>query len=196
LLELYRSVQEPKYLDMATALAADCDARFYDREHDGYFYVQEKDRTPLAMDKPVMDFSAPAPIPQMAMNLIKLHYYSGGERYLDKARDVLEVFARDAAAYPMGCGTYFSALDYYLHRPLEAVVEAGRAEGLPLVHLINSRIGKAAVMLDTGEGRRLPAFEGKTRIDGGPTVYFCEEGECKAPMNDVKRIEEFLKRHR
>jgi uncharacterized protein YyaL (SSP411 family) len=96
----------------------------------------------------------------------------------------------------MGCGTYFSALDYYLHRPLEAVVEADRSEGLPLVRMVNSRVGKAVVMLDTGQGRRLAAFEGKTRIGGKPTIYFCGEGVCKAPMSDPAEIEEFLKKHR
>jgi len=193
LLGLYRSIQEPKYLELAIGMAEACDSKFYDREHGGYFYVQEKDRTPQAMDKPAIDFSVPGPNPQMALNLLKLHYYTGEEGYQDRARGVLEAFARDAAAYPMGCGTYFSALDYYLHRPLEAVVEADRAEGLPLVRLINGLTGKAVVMLDTGEGGRLPAFEGKARVEGRPTVYFCVEGVCKAPMTDPAEVERFLR---
>ncbi len=196
LLELYRSLQEPKYLDRAVELTAACDSKFYDREHGGYFYVQEKDRTPMAMDKPFIDFSVPAPNPQMALNLMKLFYYAGEGWYMDRARDVLEAFAREAAAYTMGCGTYFSALDYYLNRPLEAAVEADRPAGEELVHLINRHASKAVVMLDTGQGPRLPAFEGKVRVDGRPTVYFCDKGACKAPMNERGLVEDFLKKRR
>ncbi len=196
LLELHRCRQESEYLDKAVGLMADCDSKFYDREHGGYFYVQEKDRTPVVMDKPAADFSVPGPNSQMALNLIKLRYYTGEERYLDRAREILDIFAGNATAYPMGCGAYFSALDYYLHRPIEAVIEADRSQGLPLVRLVNSHAGKAIVMLDTGEGKRLAALEGKARIGGKPTVYFCGEGACKEPMTDTGRIEGFLKKRR
>jgi uncharacterized protein YyaL (SSP411 family) len=51
-------------------------------------------------------------------------------------------------------------------------------------------------MLDTSECRRLAAFEGKARIGGKPTVYFCEEGVCREPMTDAAGVEEFLKKRR
>ncbi|BAI60455.1 conserved hypothetical protein [Methanocella paludicola SANAE] len=194
LIDVFRASQEPLYLDMAIRLAADCDAKFYDREHGGYFYVQEKDRTPMSMDKPIVDLSVPASNPQMALSLMKLHYYTGERGYLDRAKELLEIFTAEASMHPIGCGTYFSALDYYLQRPLEAVVVAGRDEGQNLVRLINSRVDKAVVLMDYGQERRLPAFEGKSTLDGKPTVYFCREGTCEAPMNDLKNIEAYLSR--
>ncbi len=194
LLDVFRASQEPRYLDMAARLAADCDVKFYDREHGGYFYVQEKDRTPMNMDKPIVDFSVPASNPQMAMSLVKLHYYTGEQRYLGRAKELLEIFTAEASMHPIGCGTYFSALDYYLRRPLEAVVVAGREEGESLVRLINSRVEKAVVMLDHGQEERRPAFEGRSMLDGRPTVYFCREGACQAPMNDLKKVEAYLSR--
>lgn len=194
LIGLFRASQEPRYLDMAVQLVSDCDARFYDREHGGYFYVQEKDRTLQNMDKPIVDFSVPASNPQMALSLMKLYYYTGGQGYLGRGKELLEIFTAEAAMHPMGCGTYFSALDYYLKRPLEAVVVAERAEGESLVRLINSRLDKAIVLLDHGQKKRLPAFEGKSMLDEKPTVYFCREGACEAPMNDLKKIEAYLSR--
>lgn len=194
LLELFKSVQDRGYLDMAVTLTDICDSKFYDPKDGGYFFVQEKDRTPLSMDKPITDFSVPAPNPQLAMNMAKLYYYTGEERYLKRAKAVLDTFVPMATAYPMGCGTYFSSLDHYLHRPLEAIVEADRVDGERLVHMINGRVGKAVVMLDTGESPKNPLFEGKTRIDGKPTIYFCKEGACEAPLTDIEKIEEYLKR--
>ena len=194
LIELFRTTQQPRYLESAVQLLAACDEKFQDRENGGYFYVQEKDRTPLNMDKPIVDFSVPASNPQMALSLMKLHYYTGERGYLDRAKELLEIFTAEASMHPMGCGTYFSALDYYLNRPLEAVVVAGRAEGEGLVRLINSRVDKAVVLLDHGQGRRLPAFEGKAMLDGKPTVYFCSEGACEAPMSDIKKVKAYLSR--
>jgi uncharacterized protein len=194
LIGLFRSSQEPRYLDLAVGLLGDCDAKFYDREHGGYFYVQEEDRTAMSMDKPLVDFSVPASNPQMALSLMKLFYYSGEQGYLDRAKELLEIFSGEASIHPMGCGTYFSALEFYLRRPLEAVVVADRDEGEGLIRLINGRVEKAIVLLDDGHGKRRPAFEGKSKLDGKPTVYFCREGGCEAPMNDLKKIEAYLSR--
>ncbi len=194
LVDVFRASQEPLYLDMAVRLAEDCDKKFYDREQGGYFYVQEEDRAPLNMEKPIVDLSVPASNPQMALSLMKLHYYTGGQGYLDRAKELLEIFTAEASIHPIGCGTYFSALDYYVHRPLEAVVVAGRDEGESLTRLINGRVDKAVVMLDYGQKNRPPAFEGKSMLDGKPTVYFCREGACEAPMSDLKKIEAYLSR--
>ena len=194
LISLVRSTQEPRFLDMAVQLAASCNEKFYDQDHGGYFYVQEKDRTPINPDKPIMDFSVPASNPMMALNLLKLHYYTGEGGYFDRAKELLQIFTAEAATHPMGCGTYFSALDYYLNPPLEAVVAADSAKGIELARLINSRVEKVVAVIDHGQEKRLPQFEGKSMLDGKPTVYFCRAGACEAPMNDLKKIEAYLSR--
>ena len=194
LISIFRSTQESRFLDTAARLVADCDAKFYDRTGGGYFYVREKDRVAMNRDKPIVDLSIPAGNPLMALNLLKLWHYTGDGAYADRAKDLLELFSAEAAMHPMGCGTYFSALDYYLHGPLEAIVVADRSSGMDLARLINSRIDKAVVLLDTGQEKRLPIFEGKTMLDGKPTVYFCRAGACEAPLNDLKTVEAYLSR--
>jgi hypothetical protein len=194
LISLFRSMQEPRFLDMAVQLVASCDEKFYDHDYSGYFYVQKKDRTLINLDKPIIDFSGPASNPTMALNLLKLYYYTGEVGYLDLAKELLQIFSAEAATHPMGCGTYFSALDYYLHPPLEAVVVADSAKGMELVRLINSRVEKVVAVHDHGQVTRLPQFEGKSMLDGKPTVYFCRAGACEAPMNDRKKIEAYLSR--
>jgi uncharacterized protein YyaL (SSP411 family) len=85
------------------------------------------------------------------------------------------------------------AVDYYLNSPLQAAIVADPEDGLGLARLINGRVIKRIVLLDNGKGRKLPLFEGKERLDGQPTVYFCREGTCTVPLNDPKRIEDYLK---
>jgi uncharacterized protein YyaL (SSP411 family) len=193
LLELFNASQDLKYLDDAVGLAAACDVKFHDKSGGGYFYVQEKDRTPMAQDKPCADSSGPGPNPQMALSLIKLFYYTGEERYMGRAKEVLETFAMAAEAYPIGNATYYRAVDYYLNSPLQAAILADAEDGLGLARLINSRVIKRIVLMDNGKGRKLPIFEGKERMDDRPTVYFCREGTCTVPLNDPKKIEDYLK---
>lgn len=193
LLELYNTTQDDRYLEDAVKLTRDCEEKFYDKDHGGYFFVQGKDRTAMNQDKPLMDFSVPGSNPQMAINLIKLRYYTDNEDYLGRAEELLEGFFDLATQYPLGHSTYYRALDYYFNRPDQIVVVADRTRGLELIDLINSRISKRIVMLNTGR-RPYPVFEGKSQIEGKPTVYFCKEGRCTVPLNDPEDIKELLKR--
>ncbi|HEY3421885.1 MAG TPA: thioredoxin domain-containing protein [Methanocellaceae archaeon] len=191
LLELFNASGDVKYLDYAVELTEQCDAKFYDRNNGGYFYVQEKDRTPMTMDKPSSDFSVPGSNPQMALNLMKLSYCTGEDRYMDRANEVLETFSVAAQAYPIGNATYYRAVDYYLNPPLQAVILADPEDCARLARLINGRLVKRVVLMENGHGKS-PLFEGKERMDGKPTVYFCREGTCTVPLNDIEKIEDYL----
>jgi uncharacterized protein YyaL (SSP411 family) len=109
LLELFNATQVVDYLGHAERLAGACDEKFFDRDHGGYFFVQAKDRNAMAQDKPITDFSVPGSNPQMAMNLIKLYYYTGNQAYLDSAQALVEGFFDMCRQYPLGHGTFFSA---------------------------------------------------------------------------------------
>ena len=197
LLELYNTTQKGDYLDHAVRLAGDCDEKFYDREHGGYFFVQAKDRTSMTQDKPLMDFTVPGSNPQMAMNLLKLHYYTEEQGYLDRGQALVEGWFESCRQYPLGHGTYFASFDYLAHRPDLAAIVAPQPEGSELVHLVNGRLVKKITLLDYGQFPQRPAvFEGKAAIDAKPTVYFCQESGCIVPLTDRQDILEMLKRPR
>ncbi|OPY26406.1 MAG: hypothetical protein A4E28_02515 [Methanocella sp. PtaU1.Bin125] len=197
LLEVFNATQDVDYLGYAQRLSGDCDDKFFDREHGGYFFVQAKDRDAMAQDKPITDFSVPASNPQMAMNLIKLYYYTGNQAYLDRAQALVEGFFEMCRQYPPGHGTFFAAMDYLLNRPDQVAVIAPEKEGRELIDLINGRLIKKVTMLDYGQYRVRPdIFEGKTAINGKPTVYFCKDWTCTMPLTDRQDIMEMLKRPR
>ncbi len=197
LLELFNATQVVDYLGHAERLAGACDEKFFDRDHGGYFFVQAKDRNAMAQDKPITDFSVPASNPQMAMNLIKLYYYTGNQAYLDRAQALVEGFFDMCRQYPLGHGTFFSAMDYLVDRPDQIAVVAGEKEGRELVDLINSRLIKKITMLDYGQYPVRPeVFNGRTAIDGKPTAYFCKDWKCTLPLTDRQDFLEMLKRPR
>jgi uncharacterized protein YyaL (SSP411 family) len=197
LLELYNSTQEDDFLEHAKELTRVCDEKFYDHELGGYYFVQAKDRDPMAQDKPVTDFSVPGSNPQMAMNLAKLYYYTDDRAYIDRAQSLVEGFFDMCRQYPMGHGTFLLAMDYLVNRPVQvAIMALGKEkEGRELVDLVNSKVIKKITMLDYGQFEVRPGiFEGKTMAEGKPTVYFCRDSTCTVPMTDRQDILEMLKR--
>jgi uncharacterized protein YyaL (SSP411 family) len=110
---------------------------------------------------------------------------------MDRANEVLETFSVAAQAYPIGNATYYRAVDYYLNPPLQAVILADPEDCARLARLINGRLVKRVVLMENGHGKS-PLFEGKERMDGKPTVYFCREGTCTVPLNDIEKIEDYL----
>jgi uncharacterized protein YyaL (SSP411 family) len=199
LLELYNTTQEISFLDSARVLSESCDEKFYDHDHGGYYFVQADDRNALAQDKPVTDFSVPGSNPQMAMNLIKLYYYTGDQTYIDRAQTLVEGFFELCQQYPLGHGTFFAAMDYLLNRPDQVAIVAteNEKEGRELVDLVNSKLIKKITMLDYGQFKVRPGvFEGKTMAEGKPTAYFCRNSTCTVPLTDRQDILEMLKRPR
>jgi uncharacterized protein YyaL (SSP411 family) len=199
LLELYNTTQDRDFLGRAKDLLKSCDEKFYDPVHGGYFFVQAKDRDVLAQDRPVTDFSVPGSNPQMAMNLVKLYYYTGDETYIERAQTIVEGFFELCQQYPLGHGTFFAAMDYLINRPeLVAIVAAGKEkDGRELVDLVNGKLIKKITMLDYGQFEVRPnVFEGRTMADGMPTAYFCRDSTCTVPLTDRQDILEMLKRPR
>jgi uncharacterized protein YyaL (SSP411 family) len=199
LLELYNTTQDEDFLRRAKELTTACDEKFYDREFGGYFLVQAKDRDAMAQDRPVTDFSVPGSNPQMAMNLLKLYYYTGDQTYVERAQALVEGFFDLCKQYPPGHGTFFAAMDYLIDRPEQvAIVAPGKEkEGRELVDFVNSRLIKKITMLDYGQFQIRPGvFEGKTMAEGKPTAYFCRDSTCIVPLTDRQDILEMLKRPR
>jgi hypothetical protein len=199
LLELYNTTQDEDFLENAKALARSCDEKFYDHDHGGYFFVQSKDRDATAQDRPVTDFSVPGSNPQMAMNLIKLFYFTDDQTYIDRAQSLVEGFFEMCQQYPLGHGTFFAAMDYLINLPEQvAIVATGKEiEGRELVDMVNSRLIKKITMLDYGQFKMRPGvFEGKTLTEGKPTAYFCKDSTCTVPLTDRQDILEMLKRPR
>lgn len=197
LLELYNTMHDEDCLDNAKKLVAACDDKFFDREHGGYFFVQAQDRDAMIQDKPVTDFSMPASNPQMAMNLIKLYYYTGDDTYIERAEALVEGFFEMCRQYPLGHGTFFAAMDFLINRPDQVAIVAPEKEGRELADLVNSKLIKKITMLDYGQYRVRPrVFDGKTMIEGKPTAYFCRDSACIVPLTDRQDVLEMLKRPR
>ena len=89
---------------------------------------------------------------------------------------------------PFGFAHMFGALDFYLQKPKEIVV-VGEKEELATWELIKKVHSlyvpnKILQLVEPGEplGKVSPILEGKTQLNGKPTVYVCQNFTCSLPM--------------
>ncbi len=130
LLLAYQYTADRELLRTAQAIADLLDRAYWDPEG-GYFDVpRDAARDPaLAVPyKPIQDAPTPGGNASAALFLQDLFALTGEARYQERAREVLEVFARPAAAHGYFAATYALALCRHLHPGAHVVVVGSRRD--------------------------------------------------------------------
>ncbi|HTZ76130.1 MAG TPA: hypothetical protein VMB47_19605, partial [Candidatus Aquilonibacter sp.] len=105
-------------------------ARYGDAEGGGFF-DRPSDAAPMGgLDvrrKPFQDSPTPGANSVAAIALIRMHAFTGDERYYNFARKTLEAFAGIAPQYGMFAATYGLAATLFARHPMQVVI-TGRAD--------------------------------------------------------------------
>ena len=99
---------------------------------------------------------------------------------------------------PFGFAHMLCALDLYLRKPKEIVVigkrkDANIAEIINRIHSIylpNKTLQLAGP--DESLEKISPLLQGKTQLDGKPTVYVCQNFTCSAPVTTWDELKPLL----
>jgi uncharacterized protein len=129
-LDAYESSSDLSYFKFAHAIVDAMIGRFFDSTSGGFF-----DREPAADEsslgvlatrrKPLQDSPTPAGNPIAVIALMRLHHYTGGQTYRDKAEQTLETFAGVTEQFGIFAATYGIAVLHLLDNPVQVVVIAG-----------------------------------------------------------------------
>ncbi len=129
-LDAYEATLEPRYFAAAQKTMDLAIARYADAEGGGFF-DRPSDAAPMGgLDvrrKPFQDSPTPGANSIAAIALIRLHAFSGDERYYAFAQKTLEAFAGIAPQYGMFAATYGLAATLFARHPLQVVI-SGRAD--------------------------------------------------------------------
>ena len=100
LIDLYEASLDGRYLELARTMADVILERFLDREKGGFFFTSDDHERLITRSKAVFDGSTPSGNSAAVMALLRLHGYTGEERYFVEARRTLNLLAqlRRAAA--------------------------------------------------------------------------------------------------
>ncbi len=197
LLDLYEVTLERSMLQRSIELTESMIREFWD-DIDGAFFYTGKSHEPLiSRTKPAFDSSVPSGNAIATQLLLRLYHYTGREEYLKRAEKTLRLYYDAIEQQPFGFAHMLSALDFYLEKPKEIVLvgEKGdrrREEILKEIHSLYLP-NKTVQAVEPGEPleKVSPLLEGKTQINGKPTVYLCHNFACSPPVTeweDLKRL--------
>jgi len=130
LLDAYEATLDPRYFAAAQKTMDLAIARYGDAEGGGFF-DRPSDAAPMGgLDvrrKPFQDSPTPGANSVAAIALIRMHAFTGDQRYYVLAQKTLEAFAGIVPQYGMFAATYGLAATLFARHPMQVVI-TGRAD--------------------------------------------------------------------
>lgn len=201
LLDLYEASFEIKWLQWATELQKEFDARCGDPEKGGYFTVSKSIPNSVLQVKEDYDSAEPSPNSVAALNLLRLGKMLADESLRERGEKVLKLFGHSLSKSPFSVPVMVCAMDFLQHGEMEIVLAGTPGEvGFDLLAAeIRKRYLPHAVILhaDAGEGQQFlsqnnEALGAMKPVDGKAAVYVCKNRTCQAPVTTVKELERVL----
>ncbi len=199
LLDAYEATLEPRYFEAAQKTMDLAIARYGDEEGGGFF-DRPSDAAPMGgLDvrrKPFQDSPTPGANSVAAIALIRLHAFTGDERYYKFAQKTLEAFAGIAPQYGMFAATYGLAATLFARHPLQVVI-TGRSDD-PAAQALEAaahrvyRFGKSVLRLTPGAS--LSNFAGALKETlphlpaGRAMAVVCAGQTCLPPTSDPAQL--------
>ncbi|MDX1583581.1 MAG: thioredoxin domain-containing protein, partial [Thermoanaerobaculia bacterium] len=191
LLAAFEATAEERFLRVARELIATVRERFADDENGAFFDVSDDHEELITRPKEIMDNATPSGNATVIHSMLRLARYLDDREMEDEALDAARALWPVAMRYPSGFGFLLGTAEWFVTTPVELVVSGSpdRDEHGRFLQAIGESylpqrvlISDASVELPLSEGRR----------DGGPALYVCELGSCRAPITDPDEAREAL----
>ena len=198
LLDLYEVLYEESFLRRAQKLAEVMIREFWDDDNGAFFYTGRSHEQLISRTKPAFDASVPSGNSVATQLLLRLHHFTGKEDYLNKAEKVLRLYYDGMESQPFGLTAMLSALDFYMEGPKEVVFIGDRNDEAlqDLLKKFQSHYypNKTLQVVEPGQSLEnlSPLLEGKSQINGKPTVYVCQHSTCSAPVTEWDELKTLL----
>jgi uncharacterized protein len=203
LLDAYEATLNPRYFQAAQR-TLDYTIDAYADEKGGGFFDRPKDAAPIeGMDvrrKPFQDSPTPGANSIAAIALIRMHAFTGDERYHSLAEKTLEAFAGIAPQYGLFAATYGLAATLFAQHPIQVVI-TGRADD-PAAKSLEAaasrvfRLGKAVLRITPGASvgnfpgalkETLPHLSAEKAV-----AVVCAGQTCQPPTSDPTQLANLL----
>jgi uncharacterized protein len=199
LLDAYEATLESRYFDAAKKNMDLAIARYGDADGGGFF-DRPSDAAPMGgLDvrrKPFQDSPTPGANSVGAIALIRLHAFTGDDRYRLAAQKTLEAFAAIAPQYGLFAATYGLAATLFGHHPLQVVITGPAdnwvAQSLELAAHRVFRFGKTVLRVTPGTDLQHLAGALKEILPhlpaDQPLALVCTGQTCLPPASDAAQL--------
>jgi uncharacterized protein len=180
-----------KWLKQAIQMTKIMVDEFWDESHGMWFDTSKRHPSLFIRPSSSYDNAVPSGASAATLALLKIARLTGKadlERIATRSlQGVTEVITR----YPLGFCNWLCAVDFYTSISQEIVIIGHRQNDSNTQELMRILSGfwlpnKVAVAFDPSDPipiTGLPLLEGKTMINGQPTIYICENYSCDKPIS-------------
>jgi uncharacterized protein YyaL (SSP411 family) len=203
LLDAYEATLDSRYFTAAQKTLDLAIARYGDAENGGFF-DRPSDAAPMGglevRRKPFQDSPTPGANSVAAIALIRMHAFTGEQRYRDFAQKTLEAFAGVAPQYGLFAATYGLAATLFAHHPIQVVITGNSndpaAQALEEAAHRVFRFGKSVWRITPGA--QLAALAGALKETlphlpaDKPLAVVCAGQTCLPPTSDSAQLTAYL----
>jgi uncharacterized protein YyaL (SSP411 family) len=203
LLDAYEATLDPRYFTAAQKTMDCAIARYGDAEGGGFF-DRPSDAAPMGgLDvrrKPFQDSPTPSANSVAVIALVRMHAFTGDDRYQAFAKKTLEAFAGIAPQYGLFAATYGLAATLFAHHPLQVVITGDSndpaAQALEAAAHRVYRFGKSVLRVTPETPQLHLAGALKETLPhlpiNKPIAIVCSGNTCLPPTSDPQRLVSLL----
>jgi uncharacterized protein YyaL (SSP411 family) len=181
LYELHAATGELGWLEESRRLALLAVELFGDADRGGFYMAPADGEQLVARTKDVDDNPIPSGNSMLAFVLLRLARIYGDDELERRAVAVLRLVRPQLGRTPSFFAWALCALDLHFATPREIAI-VGRPDDDVARAALAGYDPNAVVAFGPADG--VPLLEGKTAVDGKPTVYVCERFACQAPVTN------------
>jgi len=199
LLDAYETTLDPRYFEAAQKTLDLAIARYGDAEGGG-FLDRPCDAAPMGgLDvrrKPFQDSPTPGANSVAVIALVRMHAFTGDDRYHVFAKKTLEAFAGIAPQYGLFAATYGLAATLFAHHPVQVVITGDSND--PVAQALEAaahrvyRFGKAVLRVTPQTPQLHLAGALKETLPhlptGNPLAVVCSGQTCLPPTSDPGQL--------
>jgi len=201
LLDAYETTLDPQYFSAAQKTMDLAIDRYGDAEGGGFF-DRPSDALPMGgLDvrrKPFQDSPTPGANSVAAIALIRMHAFTGDDRYNAFAQKTLEAFAGVAPQYGLFAATYGLAATLFANHPLQVIITGDSndptAQALEAAAHRVFRFGKSVLRFSSDNGVFLNNLSGALKETvphlsaDKPHAVVCSGQTCLPPTSDPEQL--------
>ncbi len=201
MLELYETIFEVRYLQIALDLNRDLIEHFWDDNNGGFYFVADDGENLLVRQKEIYDGAIPSGNSVEMLNLLRLGRITANYDFEEKAARIGRAFSRNVKQSPSAYTQLMVAVDFGVGPSYEVVI-AGNSQAedtKEMLKAIRTQFIPNKVMIlrpteqESPDSDHLAEFtKHHLSIEGKATAYVCLNYNCRLPTTDVNKMLELL----
>lgn len=193
LLQLYESDFDPQWVTAALSVADGLLEQFWDAKEQAFYFTGADHETLITRPKEIQDGATPSGQSVAVTALLKLSRLTGQAQYEDVARASLQEMEPYLKQIPTGVSQMLIALDLALQPSQEWVLFPGDDKEAyeDLLSQARALFTPHRTFAAPFPGAKSPVtlLEHRSAERGEPTLYFCENQTCLAPLVGAPAIQ-------